>query len=272
MKKIELNNHIEIPQIGLGVFRTPSGEVTENAVKWALEAGYRHIDTTWIYGNEESVGKAIKASGIPREEIFLTTKLWNEDIRQRKTREAFETSLKLLQTDYIDLYLIHWPAEGYVEAWHEMEKLYKEGRIRAIGVSNFHAHHLETLAESSEIIPAVDQIESNPYFNNQALIDYCHSKEIQVEVWSPLGGTGGTILSDPVLQAIGKKYGKSPAQVVIRWHIQRNTIVLPKSVHQDRIIANLNVFDFTLSEDDMKQIDALHRNTRTGSDPETFNF
>jgi diketogulonate reductase-like aldo/keto reductase len=153
-----------------------------------------------------------------------------------------------------------------------MEKLYKEGRIRAIGVSNFHAHHLETLAESSEIIPAVDQIESNPYFNNQALIDYCHSKEIQVEVWSPLGGTGGTILSDPVLQAIGKKYGKSPAQVVIRWHIQRNTIVLPKSVHKDRIIANLNVFDFTLSEDDMKQIDALHRNTRTGSDPETFNF
>lgn len=164
MNNVTLNNGVSIPQLGLGVFQTPDGKQTEDAVRWALESGYRHIDTAKIYGNEDSVGKAIKESNIKREDIFLTTKLWNEDIRQGRTKEAFEESLKALQTDYVDLYLIHWPATGYEQAWKEMIEIYKSGRARAIGVSNFHEHHLENLKNISDLMPAVNQIESNPYF------------------------------------------------------------------------------------------------------------
>ncbi len=271
---LKLNNGVSIPQLGFGVFRAESGAETENAVRWALETGYRHIDTAKIYGNEASVGHAIKASGLPREEIFLTTKLWTKDIRAGRTHQAFEESLAALDTDYVDLYLIHWPADGFSQAWADIEDLYREGRIRAIGVSNFHRHHLETLAQTAKILPAVNQIESHPYLTNQPLIDYCRSQNMEVEVWSPLGGSLGkaNILQDELVIALSHKYGKSPAQIVIRWHLQRGVIVMPKSTHQERIISNYNVFDFTLDDQDMIAISALNRNLRTGSDPDNFSF
>lgn len=273
MEFIKLKDGHEIPQIGLGVFRTPEGEVTKEAVKSALQAGYRHIDTAKIYGNEKSTGEGIKASGVDRKDIFLTTKLWNDDIRAGKTREVFAESLRLLDTDYVDLYLIHWPVEKREQAWLEMVKLQEEGKIRSIGVSNFQQHHLEELACVSDVVPVVDQIESNPYFQNQELIDYCQSRGICVEVWSPLGGSvDNRILTDETLTDIARKYGKSVAQVIIRWHMQRGVVVLPKSTHEDRIRQNIDVFDFALTKQDMDRIRALDKNERTGADPDHFDF
>lgn len=272
MNYVQLNNGVKIPQLGLGVFQTPEGDQTRNAVKWALEAGYRHIDAAKIYGNEKSVGLGIRESGVARSDIFLTTKLWNEDIRRGRAKAAFEESLEALGTDYIDLYLIHWPADGYEQAWADMEELYAGGRIRAIGVSNFHRHHLERLEKSAKVLPAVDQIESHPYLNNQELIDFCHGKGMAVEVWSPLGGTGGNLMEDAALRDLAEKHGKTPAQIILRWDIQRNVIVIPKSTHQERIISNQEVFDFELPEEDMALINSLNRNQRVGSDPDNFNF
>ncbi len=274
MKNVKLKSGKEIPVVGLGVFKSASGLETENAVKWALEAGYRHIDTAKVYGNEESVGKAIKESGIKREEIFITTKLWNEDIRQGATRKAVENSLKALQVDYIDLYLIHWAAEGFVEAWLEMEKCYKEGLIKSIGVSNFHKVHFEELLPKASIVPMINQIESHPRLTNYELINYCKDLDIKVQAWSPLGGgaTAKELLANDTLVSIGKKHNKSAAQVVIRWNIQRDVIVLPKSSNKDRIAQNIDVFDFELSLEDMKAIDDLNTNSRVGSHPENFNF
>lgn len=272
MNYIELNNGVQIPQLGLGVFKTPAGETTENAVKWALQDGYRHIDTAMIYRNEESVGKGIAESGVAREDIFLTSKLWNDDVRSGQVIQAYEDSLTRLNTDYLDLYLIHWPAEGFSEAWRDMETLYLSGRVRAIGVSNFQQHHLDTLMETAIVVPAVNQIESHPYLSNQPLIDFCAQAGITPEVWSPLGGTGGHLLDDLVLAEIALKYEKTPAQIVLRWDIQREVIVIPKSVHQGRIASNLDVFDFTLSDEDMKRIDQLNKDERVGADPDNFNF
>lgn len=272
MNYVQLNNGVRIPQLGLGVFRAPEGDQTRNAVKWALEAGYRHIDTAKIYGNEKSVGDGIWESGVARGDIFLTTKLWNEDIRQGRTKAAFAESLEALRTDYIDLYLIHWPADGYEKAWADMEELYAAGKIKAIGVSNFHKHHLERLEKSAKILPSVNQIESHPYLTNQELINLCHSKGMAVEVWSPLGGIKENVLENAVLRELAAKYGKTPAQIVLRWDIQRNVIVIPKSVHQERIVSNQEVFDFELSEEDMTAISGLNRNLRVGSDPDNFDF
>ena len=270
---LTMNNGVQIPQLGLGVFQTPDGKATSQAVTWALQAGYRHIDTAMIYGNEESVGQGIRDSGLKRRDVFLTTKLWNDDIRSGRAKEAFEESLDRLGTDYVDLYLIHWPAQGWQQAWQDMEELYRQRRVRAIGVCNFQQHHLEELHSISSTKPAVNQIESSPQFVNQELIDYCHGElRIDVEAYSPLGGTGGSVLSDPRLESISRKVGRSPAQVVLRWHIQRGLVVIPKSTHQERIEQNAQVFDFTLDEDDMKAISAMDSGIRAGADPDNFDF
>ncbi|KJY53166.1 2,5-didehydrogluconate reductase [Bifidobacterium coryneforme] len=270
---LTMNNGVQIPQLGLGVFQTPDGKATSQAVTWALQAGYRHIDTAMIYGNEESAGQGIRDSGLKRRDVFLTTKLWNDDIRSGRAKEAFEESLDRLGTDYVDLYLIHWPAQGWQQAWQDMEELYRQRRVRAIGVCNFQQHHLEELHSISSTKPAVNQIESSPQFVNQELIDYCHGElRIDVEAYSPLGGTGGSVLSDPRLESISRRVGRSPAQVVLRWHIQRGLIVIPKSTHQERIEQNAQVFDFTLDEDDMKAISAMDSGIRAGADPDNFDF
>lgn len=267
-KKIKLNNDQMIPTIALGVWQ--SHEDTKEAVLTALKNGYRHIDTAAVYGNEEAVGEAIKESGIPRKQIFVTTKLWNDDVRNRNTRNALKESLEKLGLDYVDLYLIHWPAEGYVEAYLEMEKLQKEGLVKGIGVSNFRKSHLENLLSYASIIPAIDQIETNPQMVDEETIEYCHENKIAIEAWSPLGS--GACLNDPVIHKISQKYHKSPAQVILRWLLQKGIIVLPKSVHENRIKENIDVFDFSLTDEDMKLINQLNQHKRTGPDPDHFDF
>lgn len=269
---IALNNDVMIPQIGFGVFQVEVGPQTVDAVRTAIEDGYRHIDTASVYGNEASVGRAIAESGVDRADLFVTTKLWNDDIRKHRTKDAFQESLDRLGLDYVDLYLIHWPAEGWQEAWAAMQELYAQGRMRAIGVSNFERNHLAELLEQTDVLPAVDQVESSPTFPNQDLIDFCHGKDIAVEAWSPLGGTGGTLLTDQRLLDIGEKYGKSSAQVVLRWDLQRGVIPLPKSVHSTRIMQNIHVFDFELDESEMRIISSLDTGKRNGADPNNFDF
>jgi len=271
-KTVKLNNGVLMPRIGLGVFRAQDGMETVNAVKWAIEAGYRHIDTAAVYGNEESVGKGIRESRTPRSELFITTKLWNDDIRAGRTAEAFKESLERLGLDYIDLYLIHWPADGYEKAWKVMEALYKEGRARAIGVSNFHVHHLDKLARHADIVPAVDQVECHPYLSQTPLRGELAARGIACEAWSPLGGGHGKVLVDKTVAAIASDCGRTPAQVILRWDLQHGIITIPKSVHKDRIISNLDVFSFELTGAQMNQLDALNLNQRVGADPENFNF
>ncbi len=271
---IKLNNGVEIPRLGLGVFRAKDGEETANAVRWALEAGYRHIDTAAVYGNEEGVGKGIRDSGVPREEIFLTTKLWNDEMRAGRQRKAFDESLERLGVSHVDLYLIHWPVKTkYVESWMVMEQLYQEGLARAIGVSNFLEHHLDDLLKTATVVPAVNQVECHPRLSQKPLKAYCDKLGIAFESWSPLGGSrDGNLTTNPELAAIGAKYGKSAAQVILRWHLQHDFIVIPKSVHKDRIEANGNLFDFALSDADMAAIDAMNMDARVGSHPDTFTF
>lgn len=269
MPTITLNNGVKMPQLGFGVFKVPEGEEAYNAVKWALEAGYRGIDTAAVYKNEVSVGKAIKDSGIPREELFITTKVWNEDQGYEETLEAFEKSLERLKLDYVDLYLIHWPVKGkYKETWKALEKIYADKKSRAIGVSNFHIHHLEDLLETAKIVPAVDQIELHPTLSQEKLSTWLKAHDIAVESWGPLGQ--GSDLKNPVIVEIGEKYNKSSAQVILKWHLQHGFIVIPKSSHKERIAENLNVFDFSLSHEDMEALDKLNTNDRQGTNPDTY--
>lgn len=269
---LTLESGVRIPQLGLGVYGAADGEETEQAVLWALEAGYRHIDTAAVYGNERSVGSALKESGLPRSEVFITGKIWNSHIRTGQTLEAFDQILKNLDTDYLDLCLLHWPVEGKEAAWETLVRLYEEKRIRAIGVSNFHAQHLNDLLQSTGVKPMLDQVESHPLMNNQELIDACRKAGIAVGVWSPLGGPRVPLLRHPVLQSLAEKYGRTPAQIVLRWDIQRGVAAIPKSVHRERIVSNSRIFDFELSEEDMNQIQALDMGLRVGPDPDHFNF
>lgn len=270
MDTVTFSNMVRMPMLGIGVWQC--GKNTERAVSWALEAGYRLIDTAADYGNEEDVGRAIKKSGVPREQIFITTKLWNEDIRRGRAKEAFFSSFKRLGTDYVDMYLIHWPAQGFEKAWQDMTEIYHEGWVRAIGVSNFEEHHARELMSVSDVVPMVNQIESHPYFNNQRLIDFCQKTGIPVTAYSPLGGSSIQLLNDPLLAELAETYEKTPAQIVLRWHIQRGVSAIPKSVTKKRIFENIDIFDFTLSDEDMKRISGLDKGLRVDADPDHFDF
>ena len=266
-----LNNSITMPTIGFGTYLL-HGQLAYDAAAAALRVGYRHLDTAAAYENEEYVGRAVRDSGLPRDEIFVTTKLWNEDIRRGEARQAFEASRRRLGLDYVDLYLIHWPADGYVEAWKVLEELYAKGAVKAIGVSNFQRRHLETLLAKAAAIPAVNQIECHPYLAQRELRAFCGKLDILCESWSPLGGEGGDLLSDGTLGDIAHKHGRSPAQIVLRWLVQIGLSVNPKSAHAERIRENLAVFDFNLDADDIRRIDGLNRDKRFGPDPDNFDF
>ncbi|UYY99884.1 aldo/keto reductase [Peribacillus frigoritolerans] len=268
---ITLHNGVKMPQLGFGVFKVKNGNETVESVKKAVEVGYRAIDTAAIYENEEGVGQAIRECGVPREELFITSKVWNTEQGYDTTLKAFEDSLNRLGLEYLDLYLIHWPGKDkYLETWRALEKLYKDGKVKSIGVSNFHVHHLENLLANSEVKPVVNQIELHPLLTQVEIRDYCAKHEIKVESWSPLGR--GNLLEEPTINHIAKKHGKSPAQVLIRWHLQHDLVVIPKSITPSRIKENAQVFDFSLSLNEMNQIDALNKNERFGSNPDELLF
>jgi diketogulonate reductase-like aldo/keto reductase len=270
-KKVRLHNGVEMPVVGLGVFLIKPGRETEQAVETALQAGYRSIDTATFYDNEADVGRAIKRSSIPREEIFVTTKVWPTDQGYEETLAAFRRSLDRLDMEYVDLYLIHWPRESKSrDTWQALETIYNNKQARAIGVSNYTATHLEKLKQFWGIPPMVNQIEFHPYLQQPALIRFCTDNNIRVEAWSPL--MRGKVLHDTVITALAAKYNRSPAQVTLRWELQKGLVVIPKSVHEKRMVENKTLFDFEIGAADMKKIDALDRNERIGPDPHDINF
>jgi 2,5-diketo-D-gluconate reductase A len=264
-----LNNGIEIPQLGYGVFKVPQNE-TKRVVLAALDVGYRHIDTAKLYGNEAGVGEAIRESGLDRDEVFVTTKVWNDDQGYDRTLKAFDTSMRRLGFDVLDLYLIHWPLPQkglYVETWSALEKLYLDGRIRSIGVSNFQPDHLRRLLDASEVVPVVNQVELHPYLQQKEVRRVDEELGVTTEAWSPIA-RGGGLLTDPVITGIADKHGRASAQIVLRWHIQLGNVVIPKSVTPTRIKENIDVFGFELDDDDMRSIATLDRDRRTGPDPD----
>ncbi|CAM3631886.1 aldo/keto reductase [Aeromicrobium ponti] len=266
-----LHNGVKMPWFGLGVFKVQDGDEVVQSVKAALKAGYKSIDTAAVYKNEEGVGQAIKDAGVPREELFITTKVWNSDQGYESAIQAFETSLEKLGLDYIDLYLIHWPVKGkYKETWKALETLYKEKKVRAIGVSNFHTHHLDDLLQDAEIKPMVNQVELHPLLNQSELREFCKKQEIQIEAWSPLAQ--GELLENAALKEIAEKYSKSVAQVILRWDLQNEIMTIPKSVKEHRIIENADIFDFELLPEDMDKINGLNESRRVGPDPDNFDF
>lgn len=281
---IRLNNGVEMPALGLGVFRAQGDEVYQS-VKAAIESGYRLIDTAAVYNNEEQVGKAVDESGISREEFFITTKLWITDFGYDEALKAFDTSLSKLRLDYIDLYLLHFPApsnfEATLESWRAMEYLLEQQRVRAIGVCNFKEKHLEILKQRFEVTPALNQVELHPYFSQPELNNYHSQSGIVTQAWSPIGGAFHYhpeerplphILAHPLIETLAKKHGKTPAQIVLRWHLQQGRSVIPKSVHPDRIQQNIQVFNFRLSSEDMQTIDHLNANMRVAPDPDIFDM
>ncbi|MEA1786664.1 aldo/keto reductase [Arenibacter sp. GZD96] len=266
-----LHNGVQMPYFGLGVYLSKDGQEVVNAVRWALEAGYRHVDTAAIYKNEEGVGQGIRESAVPRENIFVVSKVWNTDQGYENTLKAFEASLERLQLDYLDLYLIHWPTKGkYKETWKALEHLYAQKRIRAIGVSNFMQHHLEDLMDSAKITPMVNQMEFHPYLVQQNLIDFCQKHQIQYEAWSPL--MQGNIFKVPEIKALAVKYQKNEVQVVLRWDLQKGIVTIPKSAQKERIISNADIFDFELTAEDVSLLEGLDRGQRFGPDPDNFDF
>lgn len=271
----KLNNGYKIPVLGFGTFLMPPGQTAYDSVRTAIDAGYRHIDTASVYKNEADVGRAVRDSGIPRKEIFVTTKLWNDDQGYEPTLKAFQKSLEKLGLDYVDLYLIHWPRikrapDDWVrldrETWDAMQQLYEDGLIKAIGVSNFKAHHLESLMEMSVIKPMVNQIELHPGLLQQETVDFCRKYDIAVEAWGPF--SRGNLLKAGLLNDMAAKYGKTPAQVCLRWHLEKGFIPLPKSVTPSRIVENTEIFDFSLSADDLALISEIDIDTGTGYDPD----
>ncbi|WP_232697519.1 aldo/keto reductase [Brevibacillus daliensis] len=270
-----LHNGVKMPWLGIGVFKVEEGPELVNAVKFAIKHGYRSIDTAAIYENEEGVGQAIREGldevGISREELFVTSKVWNSDLGYESTIAAYETSLKKLGLDYLDSYLIHWPVEGkYKDAWRALETLYKEGKVKAIGVSNFQVHHLVDLMKDAEIKPMINQVEYHPRLTQKEVQAFCHKHEIQLEAWSPL--MHGQLLDNPILQEIANTYNKTIAQIIIRWDLQNGVVTIPKSTKEHRIVENSNVFDFELTKEEMQRIEQLNQNHRVGPDPDNFDF
>ena len=266
-----LHNGVRMPWLGFGSLYLPEGAAVEDAVHSALEAGYRHIDTAAVYGNEAGVGRAIRRSGIPREQIFVTTKVWNQDQGYDTTLAALDASLKRLDLAYVDLYLIHWPVAKTVnDTWRALETICAAGKARAIGVSNFLQHHLEDLLPATRIAPMVNQVEFHPYLQQPALLAFCRAQRIQVQAWRPI--MKGKVNDLPELIGLAKKYGKSPVQITLRWVLQRGVVAIPKSAQPERIRSNADIFDFELSPDDMQVIDGLDRNQRLGQDPDNFHF
>jgi len=268
MNTVTLNNGVKMPQLGLGVWRVPEEEAAA-VVKKAIEVGYTSIDTAAIYKNETGVGKAVKQAGVNREDLFITSKVWNTDQGYDKTIAAFEASLERLGMDYLDLYLIHWPmpnSDMYIDTYKALEKLYRDGRVRAIGISNFEPEHLQRLMEATEIKPVLNQVECHPYFAQNELKQFCKQHNIFVEAYSPLD-QGGDVLTNEAVTTIAQKHGKTPAQVVLRWHLQNDTITIPKSVTPSRIEENFQVFDFELTTEDMTAINVLDQGLRRGGNP-----
>ncbi|MCJ1656073.1 aldo/keto reductase [Staphylococcus sp. NRL 21/187] len=275
METIEFYNGHHMPKLGLGTFRVENDETCKEAVKHAIKSGYRSIDTAKVYGNEEQVGLGIKegleATGLSREDIFVTSKLYFEDFGRENVAQAYETSIKKLGLDYLDLYLVHWPGTNeavMIDTWKGMEDLYKDSKVKNIGVSNFQPEHLEALLAQVSIKPVINQVEFHPYFTQNELRKYLNAQKIYMESWSPL--MNAQILDDETLVEIGKEIGKSPAQIIIRWNIQHGVVVIPKSITPSRIEENIEVFDFELSEDQMTRIDHLNKDKRVGPDPNTF--
>ncbi|MEU6953308.1 aldo/keto reductase [Streptomyces sp. NPDC045714] len=272
MRSLTLNNGVPIPQLGLGVWPLTDAQAYV-AVSHALKAGYRHFDTAKVYDNEAGVGRALRDSGVPRQEIFLTTKLWNADQGYDAALRAFDAGLRRLGTDYVDLYLIHWPVPEqhlYVESYRALERLHLDGRARAIGVSNFTAATLGHLLTRTGIVPALNQIELHPYFQQRPMREYGFRRSITTGAWSPLA-QGGTLLDEPAVVRIAREQEKTPAQVIIRWHLQLGHVVTPRSISPSRILENLDVFDFRLGHDHMRAVSALDDGARIGPDPDTFN-
>ncbi|MGG4034078.1 aldo/keto reductase [Paenibacillus cisolokensis] len=271
----ELHNGVRMPWFGIGVFQVEEGDELVQAITFAVNHGYRSIDTAAIYKNEASVGQAIREAlaetGLAREELFVTSKVWTADLGYEQTLAAFDTSLNKLGRDTLDLYLIHWPVKGkYKEAWRALETLYKQGRVRAIGVSNFQVHHLEDLMQDAEIKPMVNQVEFHPLLTQEKLRSYCREHGIQLEAWSPL--MQGQLLNHPVIMEIAGKYGKTAAQVILRWDLQHGVVTIPKSTKPSRIAENADVFDFELASEDVERIDRLNEDRRVGPDPDNFDF
>jgi len=268
---VKLNNGVRMPWVGLGVFLSPAGQETESAVRWALELGYRHIDTASAYDNEQDVGRALQASGVDRGEIFVTTKVWNADQGYESCLKACDESRRKLGLDTLDLYLVHWPVKGkYRETWRAMEKLYSQGKARAIGVSNFLVHHLQDLLKAAEVVPAVNQVEFHPFLLQRPLLDFGRANGIRHEAWSPL--TRGSLLAHELIAELAGKYRRTNAQILLRWDLQHEVVTIPKSVHRERIEENSRLFDFQLSVEDMARLDGLDQGKRIGPDPDNFNF
>ncbi|ART75551.1 aldo/keto reductase [Sutcliffiella horikoshii] len=266
-----LHNGLEMPWFGLGVFKVEEGQEVESSVKMAIHAGYKSIDTAAIYKNEEGVGKGIRESDVPREELFITTKVWNADQGYESTLKAFDESMEKLGLEYLDLYLVHWPVKGkYVDTWKALEKLYKDGRVRAIGVSNFQIHHLQDILDVAEVKPMVNQVEYHPKLSQVELLNFCKENGIQMEAWSPL--MQGQLLDNDVLKEIADAHNKSVAQVILRWDLQNGVVTIPKSVKEHRIKENADIFDFELSAEEMQKIHALNEDKRVGPDPDNFDF
>ncbi|GFZ33089.1 glyoxal reductase [Clostridium zeae] len=272
---VTLNNSVKMPWLGLGVFRVEDSQELVDAVKSAIKNGYRSIDGAAIYDNEVSMGKGIaegiKITGISRKDLFITSKVWNADLGYEATIKAYETSLKKLGLDYLDLYLIHWPVEGkYKDAWRALEYLYKQGRVKAIGLSNFQVHHLEDLMKDAEIKPMINQIEFHPRLTQEKVREFCKQNDIQVEAWSPL--MVGKLFDNEILKEIANKHNKSIAQIILRWDIQNGVITIPKSTNEGRIIENSQIFDFELTNEEVEKINSLNQNFRVGPDPDNFDF